>query len=310
MSIAHPHNHSHGLAGAALRTAFLVTIFILAVELIGGIVSHSLALLADAGHVLTDVVALGLAWFAAVQAQRPPNERKTFGYHRIGILAALANAATLVLVVAGIAFEAVRRLAHPEPVTPWIMFVAAGVGIAANLAIASGLRHGSENLNVRAALLHVLGDVGASAAVVAGGVVIALTGWYPADPLLSLVITGIVAWSAWGVLRETLDILMEAAPRTVNMVTLANDITRSPGVSEVHDLHVWAIAGGVYALSAHVQVADRPLSSCDILVADLKHMLADRYHIAHTTLQLECDDCGNNGLYCAMPAEPHFHTHE
>src|SRR5579859_5786538 len=188
------HDHSHGMVGAKLRTAFLLTLLILAVELGGGLLSHSLALLSDAGHVLTDIVALGLAWFATAQAERPANARKTYGYHRTGILAALANALTLILIVLAIAYEAVQRFQHPQAVTPWVMFASAAVGIIVNLSIGFGLRQeGGDNVNVRAAMLHVFGDVGASAGVIAGGLVILLTRWYPADPLISLFIAVLIA---------------------------------------------------------------------------------------------------------------------
>src|SRR5262249_39264235 len=162
----------------------------------------------------TDVAALGLAWFATAQATRPANAQKTFGYHRTGILAALANAATLLLIILAIGYEAIQRFRHPEPVTPWLMFVAAAVGIGANLYIAFMLGgDGGDNLNVRAAMLHVLGDVGASAGVVVGGVVILLTGAYAVDPIISLLIAVLIAKGAWDVLRESLDVLMEATPR-------------------------------------------------------------------------------------------------
>ncbi|HKT39371.1 MAG TPA: cation diffusion facilitator family transporter, partial [Ktedonobacterales bacterium] len=263
---SHPHGHNHASPRRALGFAFAVTALVLLVEVVGGLVSHSLALLSDAGHVLTDIVALGLAWFAAVQAERPSDDRRTYGYHRVGILAALANAITLILIVGWIAFEAAHRLQQPEPVTPWIMFVAASVGVGVNLFIGLRLRHqGQHNINVRAAMLHVFGDVGASAAVIVGGVVIALTGWYPADPIISLAIAVLIAWGAWGVLRETIAILMESTPRDVDVTRLLRDLGKIPGVSGVHDLHVWSIAGGMRALSAHVQVVDRPLSACDAL---------------------------------------------
>lgn len=306
---AHIHAHRHGMVGQTLRTAFALTVGILAVELVGGIVSHSLALLSDAGHVLTDVIALGLAWFAAVQTERPANARKTFGYHRIGVLAALANAVTLILVVGGIAVEAVIRLRQPEPVTPGVMFLAAAVGMGVNLFIAFGLRRdGGENLNARAALLHVVGDIGASAAVILSALVILVTGWYPADAILSLLIAALIARSAWGVLRETLDILMEATPRGLDMTQLARDIRRTPGVSGVHDLHVWTLTGGVSALSAHIRVQDRRVSDCDPLLNSITHMLSDRYAIGHTTIQFECADCGHDDLYCSMsPGTPHVH---
>lgn len=229
MSPSAGHRHSHDLAERGLRTAFLLTLVILAVEAVGGVASHSLALLSDAGHVLTDLIALGLAWFAKLQARRPSDASRTYGYHRTGILAALVNALTLILIVAWIAFEAAQRLRHPQPVTPWLMFVAAAVGIGLNLYIGLTLRgHGRTDLNIRAAVLHVFGDVGASAAVVAGGVVILLTAWYPADPLISLGIALMIAKGAWDILRETVDILMEATPKDLSVAQMVRDMMRVP----------------------------------------------------------------------------------
>lgn len=307
------HSHNHDMTRNRLRLAFGLTALILVIEVAGGALAHSLALLSDAGHVLTDLVALGLAWFAALQAERPANASKTYGYHRTGILAALANALALVLIVIAIAFEAVQRLQHPPEVTPWIMFVAAGVGLAVNLYIAFSLRgaHG-DNLNMRAAMLHVIGDAGASVAVVVAGVVILLTGWHVVDPLLSLLIGVLIAAGAWNILRETVDILMEGTPKGLNMAQLVRDIVRVPSVHDVHDLHVWSIAGGVRALSAHVQVQDCSLSDCDRLLATVNRLLADKYGISHSTLQLECTGCEANDLYCTLSPEgaaAHEHTH-
>lgn len=310
------HNHAHSVTGSKLRTAFALTVVILLVELAGGLLSHSLALLSDAGHVLTDIFALGLAWFATVQAERPADSSNTYGYHRTGILAALVNAVTLILIVGAIAYEAVQRFQHPEKVTPWLMFLSAAVGIAVNLYIGLGLRkEGGENLNVRAAMLHVFGDVGASVAVIIGGLIILLTGWYPADPLISLVIAALIAWGAWSILRETVDILMEGTPKGLNVAQMVRDIVREPEVQDVHDLHVWAIAGGMNALSAHVQVGDRPLSECDPLLARLDGLLASKYHIDHSTIQLECEGCAANHLYCnpgsnGEAQREHVHEHE
>lgn len=308
-------SHSHASPKVALGTAFALTAIVLLVEVVGGFASHSLALLSDAGHVLTDIVALGLAWFAAVQAERPSDDRRTYGYHRVGILAALANAITLIVIVGAIAFEAAHRLRQPETVTPWIMFASASVGVAVNLFIGLRLRHqGQHNINVRAAMLHVFGDVGASVAVLVGGVIIALTGWYLADPIISLAIALLIAWGAWGVLRETIAILMESTPRDVDVTHLLRDLGKIPGVSGVHDLHVWSIAGGMRALSAHVQVVDRPLSACDTLREKINTLLRNNYHIGHTTLQFECrgcDRCDGSNLYCQLdPGEvAHTHTH-
>ena len=309
----HGHDHAHNMTGRTLRTAFFLTIIILAVELAGGVLSHSLALLSDAGHVLTDIVALGLAWYATAQAARPADARNTYGYHRTGILAALANAITLIVIVLAIAYEAIGRFQRPETVTPTLMFISAAVGVAVNLYIAFGLqKEGGENLNNRAALLHVLGDIGASFGVIGGGVIIVLTRWYPADPLISLFIAVLIARGAWRILRETVDILMEATPKDINVAQLVRDVIQQPGISDVHDLHIWSIAGGMKALSAHVQVDDRPLSACDDLLTDLNRMLQTTYKIGHSTIQVECAGCNPNHLYCSMDPEggsEHHHAH-
>jgi len=314
MADEHGHDHAHSMTGRTLRTAFFLTAIILAVELAGGLLSHSLALLSDAGHVLTDIVALGLAWYATVQAERPADAKNTYGYHRTGILAALANAVTLILIVIAIAYEAIQRFQHPETVTPMLMFVSAAVGIAVNLYIAFGLqKEGGENLNNRAALLHVLGDIGASVGVIIGGVIILTTRWYPADPLISLFIAVLIARGAWRILRETVDILMEATPKDVNVAQLVRDVVQQPGISDVHDLHIWSIAGGMKALSAHVQVDDRPLSACDELLVGVNRLLQTTYKIGHSTIQVECAGCNPNHLYCAMNPEggsDHDHAHD
>src|SRR5438132_8448448 len=175
--VGHQHNHTHGMAKQTLRLAFFLTIIILVAELVGGFMGNSLALLSDAGHVVTDIFALGLAWFATVQAERPANARKTFGYHRVGILAALVNAVTLIVIALVISWEAVQRLQHPEPVQPLIMFLSAGVGIVVNLFIGFGLQKEEHNLNMRAAALHVFSDVGASLGVIIAGIFILFTHW-------------------------------------------------------------------------------------------------------------------------------------
>jgi cobalt-zinc-cadmium efflux system protein len=307
------HGHDHALTGQRLRTAFLLTAVILLVELAGGILSHSLALLSDAGHVLTDIFALGLAWFATAQAERPADAAKTYGYHRTGILAALANAVTLILIVLAIAYETIRRFQHPEQVTPWLMFVSATVGIVVNLFIAVGFRkEGGDNLNVRAALLHVLGDVGASVGVIVVGLVILATGWYAADPLISLFIAVLIARGAWSILGETVGILMEATPNGLDVTQLARDMMAVPRIAAPHHLHVWSIAGGMHALSPHVLVADDCLlSACDDVLEQLNDLLARRYAITHVTIQFEyacCERHEPGSLYCGeMGSEERGH---
>ena len=200
---------NHDLTGRRLRLAFLLTLIILVVEAVSGVAAHSLALLSDAGHILTDAFALGLAWFAVEQARRPSDSSRTYGYHRAGILAALVNGATLILVVGAIAFEATRRLQHPQAVRGGLVIAAALVALAVNGFITLNLRHASRDLNVRAAMLHVIGDVAASVGVAIAGGVILLTGWLPVDPLLSLAIAALVAYGAWNVVRTTIHILLE-----------------------------------------------------------------------------------------------------
>jgi len=292
--------HSHGFVAGKLRLALALTVVILIVELLAGVLSQSLAVLSDAGHVFTDLAALGLAWYATIQAQRPADAAKTFGYHRTEILAALANAATLLVIVLVIAYEAVLRFQHPQHVQPLLMSAAALVGIAVNLYIGYSLRgqHGS-NLNLRAATLHVFGDVGAGVGVIAGAIVIALTGWYGADPLISLFIAALIARGAWDILRETVDILMESTPRGLEVEEMVREMTRVPGVVDVHDLHVWAISAGMRVLSAHIQMDDQRLSECEAHVENLNQMLRRNYSIDHSTLQIESACCAMD-LYCDL----------
>ncbi len=308
------------MAKQSLRLAFFLTMLILVAELVGGFVANSLALLSDAGHVVTDIFALGLAWFAVVQAERPSNARKTFGYHRVGILAALANAVTLILIAVVILWEAVQRFQHPEPVQPLIMFLSAGIGIAVNLYIGFGLRKEGDSLNVRAATLHVFGDVGASAGVIIAGIVILLTGWTIVDSLLSVGIAALIAVGAWRILRETTDILLEAVPKGLSMPDLVRDMREVEGVQDVHDLHVWCITSNMYALSCHIMIDDVPQSKSSIILQSLNKMLNEQYHIGHATIQFECSPhqeqcCSIEGLlYCHMDANEdscdHTHSHE
>jgi len=299
------HNHTHGLARNSLRLAFFLTLIILIAEVVGGLLANSLALLSDAGHVVTDIFALGLAWFATVQAERPPNARKTFGYHRVGILAAMVNAVTLIVIAFAILLEAVQRFQHPEKVQPQIMFLAAGIGIVINLIIGFGLFKEASNLNVRAAMLHVFGDVGASAGVIVAGVIILFTGWTFVDPLLSVGIAVLIAIGAWRILRETTDILLESVPKGVSMPGLVKDMKSVKGIQDVHDLHVWCITSNMYALSCHALIADLPPSDSSVILHSLNTMLSEKYHIGHVTIQFECDShqetyCAVNGLYCHM----------
>ena len=293
--------------GGRLRLALGLTLAILVVEFAGGLLSHSLALLSDAGHVLTDVFALGLAWFAVEQSRRPADQRRSYGYQRVGILAALLNSVTLVVIVIAIAAEAVRRLISPEPVHGGIVIVTALTAIAINTFVILSLRSGGRSLNLRAALLHVTGDVAASAGVVVGGIVILLTGWLYIDPILSLAIAALIAYGAWGIVRETVNLLMEGTPHEIDVAAVTKQITRTPKVVGVHDLHVWALSSEQLALSCHVVVDDISLADAEHVVRDLEHRLCDAFAIGHTTIQVEsCHPCGeiHHG-----PGE-HNHPHE
>lgn len=309
---SHVHSHTHGMARQSLRIAFFLTMIILLASVVGGIFSHSLALLSDAGHTLTDIFALGLAWFAAGQAERPSDERKTYGYHRVGILVALLNAVVLILIAFVITWEAIQRFQHPTAIEPVIMFISAGVSIAINLFIGFGLRKEKHDLNVRAATLHVFGDVGASIGVILAGIIILFTGWLFIDPLLSVGIALLIAFGAWGIVRETTDILLESVPRDISLTHLVEDIKSVRGVNDVHDLHVWRIASGMSTLSCHVSICDLTPEENARILSEISTMLQTSYQISHATIQCECKDhvqacCQNESLYCHLGTTEHEH---
>jgi len=294
-------------SGTVLKVALALTCAVLLVELAGGLISHSLALLSDAGHVLTDVFALGLAWFAVAQSKRPADSRRSYGYHRVSILAALVNSVTLIVIVIAIAYEAIRRLAHPEPIQGGVVIATALLAIAINLLVAFGLRKEARSLNVRAALMHVIGDLGASVGVVVAGVVILLTGWLYIDALLSLGIAVLIAFGAWRIVRETVNLLMEGTPAEIDLVAVTKEITSTELVTSMHDLHVWALSSEEVALSCHVVVGDHPLGDAEHVVRDLESRLCAKFAIGHTTIQVEsCHPCGeiHHGV------GDHNHPHE
>jgi cobalt-zinc-cadmium efflux system protein len=295
--------------GATLKKALALTCVVLAVELAGGLVSHSLALLSDAGHVLTDVFALSLAWFAVSQSKRPADRRRSYGYQRVSILAALVNSVTLIVIVLAIAFEAVRRLTHPEPVQGAVVIVSALAAITGNAYVAFGLRGHGKSLNLRAALLHVTGDIGASAGVVVAGAVILLTGWLYIDPILSLAIAVLIAYGAWRIVRETVNLLLEGTPTDINLGDVTREIADTEHVISIHDLHVWALSSEEMALSAHVVLEECPLSDAEHVVRDLEGRLCGRFAIGHTTIQVEsCHPCGEIHHGAGEHNHPHEHV--
>jgi cobalt-zinc-cadmium efflux system protein len=305
--------HEHAATPShKLGVALAVSAVVLAIEVAGGLASNSLALLSDAGHMLTDVLALALAWFASRQAERPPNARQTYGFHRAGILAALANAATLVALALLIGYEAYQRLFDPEPVASQLMLGVAVVGLVANLAVARYLQVGhAHNLNLRAAIAHVLGDALASAAVILGAIAITLGGPVQIDPVLSVLIGVIIVVGGWSIVRETLNILMESAPPGVDVNRLVADLRAEPGVTAVHDIHVWRLASDLPALSVHVRIDSAAPADADRVLCACQHLLYQRYGIDHTTIQIEREGADGpcapategdeDGAYCTAP---------
>jgi cobalt-zinc-cadmium efflux system protein len=307
-----PHTHETPRTERRLQLALGLTVLILAVELVGGLMANSLALIADAGHMLTDVFALALTWFALVQSRRPADARRTFGYHRVGILAALLNATSLLPISVFLIWEALGRLAEPPHVDGGLMFGVAAVGLIANAIIGLSL-HGAadENLNIRSAVIHVMGDAAAAGSVLIGAVVISMTGWGQVDPLLSIAIALLVAVSGWRIVRDTVRILLESAPKDVDAVAVAAAMRTVPGVRDVHDLHIWQIAQGINALSCHVLLDDQLVSRSTAILVQLNALLEQDFHIGHSTIQPECAGCDPNSLYCSMTplGTPGAHNH-
>jgi cobalt-zinc-cadmium efflux system protein len=276
-----------------------ITLIFVALEILAGLYANSLALLTDAAHNFTDVLALGLTWWALWVTTKPADSGKTYGYHRAGILVALANSTTLAVIAVGIFYEAWKRFIAPPDVEANILIVVGVVAAVVNLATALLVRHGSEHdLNLRSTYLHLMGDVMSTLGAVLAGVIIHFTGWYWADTLVSVLIGILILWNAWGILRESLDILMESVPADIDMDALQRDILAVEGVCGVHDLHVWSISLSLRTLSAHLITADVPVSDGAKIQKTVGEMLAHQYAISHTTLQLECVDCAPSGLYC------------
>ena len=274
--------------GVALVATAAVALF----EFWGGTVSHSLALLGDAVHVCTDVLALGLALVAAIGAARPADPRRTFGYGRIEVLGALVNGTLLLVATVAIVYEAARRFSAPVEPSAGLMTVVAAIGLIVNAGVGLSLRSsGKTDLNVRAVLFHVFGDALGGAAVILGGIIIGLTHLAWIDPLLSLCVAAIIVVGVVRVLRDATNVLLESVPSDVNTSDLTTHIGRIPGVVGVHDLHIWSIASGAHALSAHVLLDDRRLSEAAEVLRDIDECVKSHFGITHLTIQFECDNC-------------------
>jgi cobalt-zinc-cadmium efflux system protein len=300
------HLKHDGIDDVRLKLALAGTSALAVLELAGGIVSHSLALMSDAAHVTMDVVALGIALAASIHATRPANERQTYGFARLEILAALANGALLLAVTALIVGEAIKRFWAPETPQGTIMFSIALIGLVVNLAIGVMLlRATHRTLNIRAALWHVGGDALGAIAVVIGGAYIALTGAAWIDPALSLLVAAIIVAGVVGIFREASHVLLESAPPHASIPAVREAICRCEGVVAVHDLHVWTLGTGSHALSAHVVVDDRRVSEATALLQRINQVMHDAYEIDHVTIQFECESCDEDErIVCTQAARP------
>lgn len=303
LPMSHPHEGEHvALVGSRpLIITLAIVAGVMVVEIIGGLLSNSLALLSDAGHMLLDALALGLSLFAINLARRPSTPTRTYGYHRVEIIAALANGSTLVLVSAFIFYEAYQRFLEPPEVKTPLMLLVAGIGLVANLSGIIILRRGSRGtLNVKAAFWHILGDTISSVGVIAGGVIITFTGWRIVDPIIAVVIGLIILWGSVRLVRDSVDILMESVPKHIQIEQVLDALKSVSGVEDVHDIHVWTITSGINALSAHLMIRDQMVSRSAEVVEAVNHRLSDRFNITHTTLQIECAKCEScpSGIIC------------
>ncbi|MDE2573022.1 MAG: cation transporter [bacterium] len=276
-----------------LGTVLAAMLAILALEVAGGFVSGSLALLADAAHMATDAASAALALWAAWLAQRPPDARRTFGYGRSKVLAALANGSALFAIVALVWIEGIRHLSRPQPVSQGIMIGVAAVALLANLTLSWLLARGhGVSLNVRAVIAHALGDALASLGVIIAAAIIIVTGWLQADAVISLLIGVLVAFSAWSVIRDSVNVLMEGVPREFDVEALRHTLGALPYISDVHDLHVWCVDDRDLAASFHVRIPDAALANSPQTVTRLKLLLASRFNVAHATIEVESQSCG------------------
>ena len=300
------HTHSH-LREAAKQTtsrlslSLFLTLAFVFIEAGAGYFANSLALLTDAAHNLTDVIALGLSWFAIRITSQPANARKTYGYHRAGILVALLNSTTLVLISIGIFYEAYHRFMSPPEVQSGILIGVGLIAVVINLVTALLVHRGSESdLNLRSAFVHLMGDVISTIGAVIAGVIIYFTKANWLDPAVSVLIGFLILYNAWGILRETIDILLESTPRDVDIKKMVNEIVEVDGVLGVHDLHVWSLTQNLRTMSAHILTEDITVSAGAEIQNRINELVYHRYNIAHATLQLECVDCGPDSLYCKL----------
>ena len=295
--------HVHDLkTGRVLRGSIILMLGLAAAEALAGYWTHSLALLSDAGHNFTDSVSLVLAWLAFYWQTKPPDESKTYGYQRAGVLAAFVNALVLIPLAGYIFYEAYHRLLQPQPVHAGWMMIVAGIGFVIDTGVSVALlRRSHGDVNVRTAFVHTAADAASTAGIVIGGLLIQTTGWLQIDAVLSFLIGGLILWSSVGIIRETLNILLEGLPRGLRLDEVIAAIRGIDGVEQVHDVHVWSLGSSDHAMSGHVTIADIPPSASEEILRRINLVLAERFHISHTTIQFEHRQC---------QAPPHCFGHE
>ena len=280
-----------------LKIALLITAIVMIAEIIGGLLANSLALLSDAGHMLTDILALGLSLIAMRFAQKPPTPSKTFGFHRLEILAAFFNGMFLFFIPFYIFYEAYHRLLHPEEIKGLFMLVVAGIGLLANAIGIILLRKSAHtSLNVKSAFFHIVGDTISSGGVIVAGVLILVTGWYLIDPLIGIFIGILILRGAYALIMESIDIFLEATPKDVNIEEMLDELRKIKGVKDIHHLHLWTITSGINAMSAHVLIDDLLISSSAHILKEIKSLLHNKYRIEHSTIQFESEFCGDDLL--------------
>ncbi len=307
----HQHHHHGPSSGRVLVWSLIATSAFVAIEVIAGIRAHSLALISDAGHNATDALALLLAWFAVFVQKMPADESRTFGYHRAGVLAAFVNALTLIVLSGWILYECWHRFLHPVVVDDVIMLWIAIGAVVLNGGVMLGIqRTGDKSVNMRGAYIHMAGDLLGAVGIIIGSLVMRFTHWTAADPILSAIIAILIIWTAWDIIRESLNILLEGRPRGIELSAVTKAIREVRGVLDVHDLHIWSLGSDSHALSSHVLIEDMPPSQSGEILHRIHHVLADRFHIHHSTVQFEHVGCAISDTGCVITAaEPHHHHH-
>jgi cobalt-zinc-cadmium efflux system protein len=288
-------NQSYSSTQSSMLIVLSITALVMIAEIIGGLLANSLALLSDAGHMLTDILALSLSIIAMRFAQKPPTTSKTFGFYRLEILAAFFNGILLLFISFYIFYEAYQRLVHPEEIKGFFMLVVAAIGLLANGVGIFILRKSAlRNLNVKSAFFHIVGDTISSGGVIVGGLVILYTGWYIVDSLIGIFIGMLILRGAYSLVRESVDIFLEATPKDLDVEKMLSDLHKIEGVKNIHHLHLWTITSGIYAMSAHVLIKDLLVSRSAQILRQIETLLKGKYNMEHTTIQFESESCGDD----------------